>query len=64
MRVRFESIYTETDRHGNTRRWENRLEAEGERYEISGLLADLKRHSSLPGLTPLFLDKKYQKYLT
>lgn len=51
--VKFESIYTETDRFGNQRRWENRLEASGEHFEVRGLLDDLMKKSRLPGLTSI-----------
>lgn len=53
MWVKFETIYTEIDRFGNSRRFENRFEASGETYEISNLVNLLLKSNKLPGMTPL-----------
>lgn len=53
--VRLESIYTETDRFGNTRRWENRLEASGSGDEVIRLLERLSSRKNLPGFDPIVI---------
>jgi len=63
LRVRLESIYTETDRHGNSRRWEQRLEAEGESQEVCSLLNTLMDRVELPGVSSRNRVLDFNKYL-
>lgn len=51
--VKFESIYTETDRHGNMRRWENRFEAIGSASEVCLVLNTVMNRVRLPGTSPI-----------
>lgn len=53
LRVRFESIYTETDRFGNMRRMEHRFEAEGSASEVCMVLDHLTDRVQLPGTRPI-----------
>lgn len=55
LHVRFESIYTETDRYGNMRRWENRFEAMGTGEEVCMVLDHLVDKVQLPGTQPIGL---------
>jgi len=64
LKVEFESIYTETDRYGNSRCWENRFKAMGEGYEVRELISDLLNKSSLPGLTTSYLANSHKNLLT
>ncbi len=64
MWVKFESIYTETDRYGNQRRWESRLEAEGTAPELCFLLDNLIERVQLAGTNPIGLPFDVRKYLS
>ena len=53
VRVKFESIYTETDRHGNMRRWESRFEAMGQASEVCVVLNTVMNRVRLPGTSSI-----------
>ena len=64
MYVKLETIYTEIDRHGNTRRFENRFEADGDPKEICFVMSELLSSNKLPGTTPLGELNYINNYLT
>ena len=61
--VKFESIYTETDRYGNQRKLENRFEAAGSGHEVCMVLENLMNRVQLPGIKPLGIPSDIEKYL-
>jgi len=61
--VKLESIYTETDRFGNSRRWENRLEAGGQSHEVCALLNTLMYRVELPGVGRKRVSYNFERYL-
>lgn len=63
IRVKFTSSYTETDRCGNQRRWQNSVEAQGSGSEVNRLLGNLMSSSRLPGINPLLLSRDVNQYL-
>ena len=52
-RVQFESIYTETNRYGDTRRFEKRAIIDGSATEICMIVSSISTIGQLPGTEPV-----------
>ncbi len=63
LHLKFESIYTEVDRQGNSRRWENRFEATGSGQEVCMALDHLLGRVSLPGTQPFEIPQGVRRQL-